>query len=85
MADDKKMTGEEALKAAFDAGRASALAEGAPDLFEFSNGQIVRGRGNQAEYEAALSAKVFELRGQGVKNVEKHPDVVALRAAHGRS
>ena len=75
---------EAALKAAFELGRAAAQAEGEPDLYEFSNGFVAKGRGNLAEYMAAISAKTFELQGRGVRNVKDHPDIAEIKREFGR-
>ena len=83
MTDDDKVTVEEALKVAFEAGRQSAEAEA--DLFEFSNGKVVRGRGNLAEYEKAIRAKNIELLDRGIRRRADHPEVLAIKREFGRA
>ena len=81
--DDKATTDEAAaalLQAAYEAGRQEAEA----DLFEFSNGFVAQGRGNLAEFEAALRAKSFELEGRGVRKRADHPEIMEIKREYGR-
>jgi len=79
---------EEEVKALLDqayaAGRIAGQTEGAPDRYEFSNGRTGSGRGDEADYQAELSAKVFELRGKGVRRVADHADVLEIKTRFGR-
>ena len=83
MTDDDKVTVEEALRVAFEAGRAAAQSE-EPDRFRFQNGEFGSARGNLQEYEDAIRAKTFELRGKGVRRVGDHPEILAIKQEYGR-
>ena len=80
MTEETKLTQEEALKIAYDAGRTAGKAEAAP--VEFPNkliNQMPGGEAGYRAYEAELSAKAFELRSQGVRNVRTHPDILSIQ------
>lgn len=72
------------LEKAYSAGRIAGQTEAAPDRFEFSNGGLGAGRGDEADYQAELSAKVFELRGKGIRRVVDHAEVLEIKARFGR-
>ncbi len=82
---DEKLTQEQALRMAYEAGRQSAAQEQGPERFEFSNGRLGSPRGGA--YETELSALVAEIRTKegniSGRRLENHPDVVELKARHG--
>ena len=61
------------------------------DLRHWAGGQVTTGGNSeraQAAYEAELRPLIFGLEGEGVRGrraLDAHPDVVALKARHGRS
>ena len=85
MAETTKLTQEEALKIAYDAGRASGKAEAIPAEFPNKAVNIMPGgEAGQMAYEDDLRKLVFRLRGEGVRNVQDHAEVAELKSRHGR-
>ena len=87
MTDDKATPDDvrAALEKAFEAGRQAGASEQPPERFRFSNGQYGSARGNLEQYEAAISAKTYELRGKGVRNIKGHPDIAEIMREFGRA
>ena len=81
---------EELLNLAIDKGlamgKSAAQAEAGEQAqrYVFSNGATSASRGNQDEYEDALRAKTFELRGLGVRRIADHADILAIKEQYGR-
>ena len=93
MTDETPMTKDQLAKlldAAIDKGvalgRAEAVAEAGEQAarFQFSNGQSGAPRGDQSEFEDALAAKAFQLRGKGVRRIAKHAEIQEIYARFGR-
>ncbi|MCH8875588.1 MAG: hypothetical protein IIA89_02045 [Chloroflexi bacterium] len=80
-----KEDARKAMDAAFALGLTAGRAEVAP--VEFPNRLIHQMPGGEAgyrAYEAELSAKVFELRSRGVRNVRTHAEVLAIKERYER-